>query len=114
MSRRGFDYEGFSMGQGPRYRAQEPVRSGRAMYLPSQGGSDDDEDVGNIGYASQEEDAGEPPAQVQGGDADEVDPLDAFMAGIDQEVIKAGEDKPAEKPDIEEEEDPMESFLAAR
>jgi ATP-dependent RNA helicase DDX42 len=114
MSKRSFDFAGFSMGQGPKYPAQEPVRSGRQMYLPSHGGSDDDEDVGNIGYSSQDEGDQEQKAQTAIEDPDEVDPLDAFMAGIDEEVTKVGDEKPLEKPDIEEEEDPMESFLAAR
>lgn len=66
--------------------------------------SESDEEDGNAGAAAADQ-----------GDDDEIDPLDAFMEGIHEEVKKAPEKPRAKVEELEDEDDdPVESFLNAR
>ncbi|XP_078443114.1 P-loop containing nucleoside triphosphate hydrolases superfamily protein [Wolffia australiana] len=114
--RRKFGFEGFGITRPASYsfeRSQPPPR----LYVPpsSRAGHDnyEDNDVEGIDYDS---DAGEDP-QPKVADDGEIDPLDAFMQGIQEEVKKA---PPPDQPkaerfnDDDEDDDPMDSFLRAK
>ncbi|XP_022890518.1 DEAD-box ATP-dependent RNA helicase 24-like [Olea europaea var. sylvestris] len=120
MSKRKFGFEGFGMNRQASYnfeRSSAPQR----LYVPpssrSSGGSYDnyeDTDLDNIEYADDREND-----SINGaGGGDEIDPLDAFMEGIHEEMNAAPLPKAKEKldkyKDDEDEEDPMESFLRAK
>ncbi|XP_058084369.1 DEAD-box ATP-dependent RNA helicase 24 isoform X2 [Magnolia sinica] len=119
MSKRKFGFEGFGINRPATYnfeRSQAPQR----LYVPpsSRSGSHDnyeDHDLDNIDYA--EGDDG-PKDRADGGD-EEIDPLDAFMEGIHEEMRAAPppskEKEKADKfRDDEEDDDPVESFLRAK
>eukprot|EP00249_Psilotum_nudum_P022633 c28591_g1_i1 orf=474-2897(-) len=139
MSKRKFGFEGFGINRQASYNF-EPAQSTRRLYIPSPpraSGHDNDEDhdLDNIEY---EEDERDLRRRKQGGDhfrgdgveergrdggsaggevreEEEIDPLDAFMEGIHEEVKKAPTNpKPKRQVLEEEEDDPMESFLSAR
>eukprot|EP00898_Chlorokybus_atmophyticus_P008043 jgi/Chlat1/823/Chrsp104S01178 len=113
--KRRFGFEGFALGRRPELGAgngaSEPPRK-RQLYRP--GESDSDNEEAGPAYASDHE---EQPSTAQAQEENgEEDPLDAFMAGIHQEV-KDNKDKPvAPKPlrDEEDEDDPVESYMKAR
>lgn len=124
MSKRKFGFEGFGIGRQPTYnfeRSQAPQR----LYVPpssrsadsSAGGDDnyEDPDLDDIEYA---DDEGIGAAAAAGGEGEEVDPLDAFMQGIHEEMKAPAASQSKEKADRykddEEEEDPVESFLRAK
>ncbi|CAI9767865.1 unnamed protein product [Fraxinus pennsylvanica] len=98
-------------------RSSAPQR----LYVPpssrSSGGSHDnyeDTELDNIEYADDRENDA---VDGAGGGDDEIDPLDAFMEGIHEEMRAAPQPKAKEKLDKykdDEEEDPMESFLRAK
>ncbi|KFK37476.1 hypothetical protein AALP_AA4G262200 [Arabis alpina] len=101
MSNRSFD------------RSQPPQRRG--------GDNSEDFDLDNIDYMENEEEPeeyGASPANGGGGDDDdEIDPLDAFMEGIHEEMKSAPPPKPKEKLERykdDEDDDPIESFLKAK
>ncbi|XP_020108490.1 DEAD-box ATP-dependent RNA helicase 24-like [Ananas comosus] len=132
MSKRKFGFEGFGINRPATYsfeRSQAPQR----LYVPpsSRGGSNhdnyEDNDLDNIDY----EQATTPRAPMaaaaadgrSGGDVDEIDPLDAFMEGINEEIRAPPPPPPPgaakEKVDRyegedEDEDDPVESFLRAK
>lgn len=124
MSKRKFGFEGFGINRQATYnfdRSQAPQR----LYVPPSsrsGGSHDnfeDTDLDNIDY--EDHDASNDPAdndnENAGGGDDEIDPLDAFMEGIHEEMKAAPPSKPKEKAEKymdDEEDDPMESFLRAK
>ncbi|XP_020107971.1 DEAD-box ATP-dependent RNA helicase 24 isoform X2 [Ananas comosus] len=125
MSKRKFGFEGFSINRPATYsfeRSQAPQR----LYVPpsSRGGSNhdnyEDNDLDNIDY-EQADDAAAADGR-SGGDADEIDPLDAFMEGINEEIRAPPPPPPPhgaakEKVDRyvdEDDDDPMESFLRAK
>ncbi|XP_022948804.1 DEAD-box ATP-dependent RNA helicase 24 isoform X1 [Cucurbita moschata] len=125
MSKRKFGFEGFGINRQTTYnfeRSQAPQR----LYVPpsSRGHGHDnyeDTDVDNIEYDDNEaEEAsgnGDNVAGAGGGEEEEIDPLDAFMEGIHEEMRAPPPPKPKEKVDKyrdEEEDDPMESFLKAK
>ena len=123
MSKRKFGFEGFGINRQSTYnfeRSQAPQR----LYVPpsSRHGHDnyEDTDLDNIDYDDNDaagNDNNNAGAGNNGGD-EEIDPLDAFMEGIHEEMRAAPPPKPKEKvedrykDDVED--DPMESFLRAK
>ncbi|XP_008808687.1 DEAD-box ATP-dependent RNA helicase 24-like [Phoenix dactylifera] len=123
MSKRKFGFEGFGINRPATYsfeRSQAPQR----LYVPpsSRGGgghdNHEDHDLDNIDY--DQPDAPDRPADAGGGDG-EIDPLDAFMEGIHEEI--RAPPPPSVKPkdkgdkypdDDDDDDDPVESFLRAR
>uniref|UniRef100_A0A1D1Y952 RNA helicase n=1 Tax=Anthurium amnicola TaxID=1678845 RepID=A0A1D1Y952_9ARAE len=121
MSKRKFGFEGFGISRPATYsfeRAQAPPR----LYTPpsSRGGAGghdnyDDHDLDDIEYD-------QPDAPDDGGaeGGGEIDPLDAFMQGIQEEMQRAppapaGEQKDkGERFQSEDEDDPVESFMRAK
>lgn len=121
MSKRKFGFEGFGINRPATYnfeRSQAPQR----LYVPpssrSAGSHDnyEDHDLDNIAY---DDGVGGDAPKDGGGDGDEeIDPLDAFMAGIHEEMRappppSREKDKP-EKFRDDEEDDPVESFMRAK
>lgn len=121
MSKRKFGFEGFGINRQTTYnfeRSQPPPK----LYVPPSsrsGGHDnyEDTDVDDIEY-DDDRDASNEVAQNNKDDGDEIDPLDAFMEGIQEEMKAAQPPNPKQKldkyRDDEEEDDPMESFLRAK
>ncbi|XP_031100510.1 DEAD-box ATP-dependent RNA helicase 24 [Ipomoea triloba] len=124
MSKRKFGFDGFGINRQSTYnfeRAEAPQR----LYVPpssrSGGGHDnyEDTDLDNIDYDERDgdEDNNNDVNGGSGGADDEIDPLDAFMEGIHEEMKAAPPPKPKEKLDKYKddiEDDPMESFLKAK
>ncbi|XP_004494432.1 DEAD-box ATP-dependent RNA helicase 24 isoform X2 [Cicer arietinum] len=124
MSKRKFGFEGFGINRQSTYsfeRSQPPQR----LYVPpsSRKGHDnyEDTDIDNIEYDDDTRDEANNNNDGDGGGADkeeEIDPLDAFMEGIHEEMKAAPPPKPKEKAEDryrdDEEDDPMESFLRAK
>lgn len=129
MSKRKFGFEGFGINRQSTYsfeRSQPPQR----LYVPPSSRKThdnyEDNDLDNIEY---DEDAREEASNNNndndnnnnggggGGEEEEIDPLDAFMEGIHEEMKAAPAPKPKEKVEDryrDDEEDPMESFLRAK
>ncbi|KAK9055869.1 hypothetical protein SSX86_026956 [Deinandra increscens subsp. villosa] len=122
MSKRKFGFEGFGINKQSTYSFERPEAPQR-LYVPpsSRGGGHDhyeDTDLDDIEYedpsnnaANNEEGSG------GGGDDGEIDPLDAFMEGIHEEMRAPPPPKAKEKADKyrdDEDDDPMESFLRAK
>ncbi|XP_034690798.1 DEAD-box ATP-dependent RNA helicase 24 isoform X1 [Vitis riparia] len=120
MSKRKFGFEGFGINRPATYnfeRSQAPQR----LYVPPSsrsGGHDnyEDHDLDNIDYDDKDEHG-----EVAGGggevDDGEIDPLDAFMKGIHEEMRAPPPPKVVEKAEKyvdDDEDDPMESFLRAK
>ncbi|KAL7151067.1 hypothetical protein ABFS83_04G006500 [Erythranthe nasuta] len=122
MSKRKFGFEGFGINRQATYnfeQSQPPQR----LYVPpsSRGGdADEDADLENIDYADERDTSNEDAPNKNDGaaaDEDEIDPLDAFMEGLQEEMKAAPPPKPKEKLDKykdDVEDDPMESFLRAK
>lgn len=126
MSKRKFGFEGFGINRQATYNFDRSQPAQR-LYVPpsSRGGGDgvgDDEDVDleNIDYADDRE-ASNDAASNNNNDAaaedDEVDPLDAFMEGLQEDLKAAPLPKAKDKLDKykdDVEDDPMESFMKAK
>lgn len=127
MSKRKFGFEGFGINRQATYnfeRSQAPQR----LYVPpsarsSSGGHDnyEDTDLDNIEYDDRDNDADNNSSKKNDngtGDNDEIDPLDAFMEGIHEEMRAPPPPKPKDRldkyKDDDEDDDPMESFLKAK
>ncbi|KAH6811215.1 P-loop containing nucleoside triphosphate hydrolases superfamily protein [Perilla frutescens var. frutescens] len=125
MSKRKFGFEGFGINRQATYnfdRSQPPQR----LYVPPSsrggagGGEDDDVDLENIEYADDRETAEDVVSNNNDGaaaDDDEIDPLDAFMEGLQEEMKAAPPPKAKDKLDKykdDVEDDPMESFMKAK
>ncbi|XVF32906.1 hypothetical protein REPUB_Repub17cG0123200 [Reevesia pubescens] len=126
MSKRKFGFEGFGINRQATYnfeRSQAPQR----IYVPpsSRNGhyNYEDTDLDNIDYAdndtSKDADNNNLNSNGNGAEDDEIDPLDAFMQGIQEDLKAAPPPKPKEKAeryrdDDDDEDDPMESFLRAK
>lgn len=127
MSKRKFGFEGFGINRQQTYnfeRSQPPQR----LYVPppssrSSAGHDnyEDTDVDHIEYDDDNNRDDNDVAQNNKdghNDDDEIDPLDAFMEGIQEEMRAVQPPKPPKqnkyRDDEEEEDDPMESFLRAK
>lgn len=126
MSKRKFGFEGFGINRPTTYsfeRSQAPQR----LYVPpssrSGGGGNDnyeDHDLDDIDYDQPDAPDRQPDASDGDGDGDgEIDPLDAFMEGIHEEIRAPPppsvmpKDKGDKYPD-DDEDDPVESFLRAK
>ncbi|KAB2015762.1 hypothetical protein ERO13_D08G050600v2 [Gossypium hirsutum] len=126
MSKRKFGFEGFGINRQSTYnfeRSQAPQR----LYVPpsSRHSHDnyDDNDLDDIDYAdnndtSNDADTNGPTSNGNGGEDDEIDPLDAFMQGIEEDLKAKPPPKPKEKAERykedEDEDDPVESFLRSK
>ncbi|KAK6120134.1 hypothetical protein DH2020_046040 [Rehmannia glutinosa] len=119
MSKRKFGFEGFGINRQPTYnfeRSQPPQR----LYVPpsSRGGDgDDDGDLENIEYAEDRDTSNDVASTNNDGVEDEIDPLDAFMEGLQEEMKTAPPPKPKDKLDKykdDVEDDPVEIFLKAK
>ncbi|KAF8401320.1 hypothetical protein HHK36_012254 [Tetracentron sinense] len=124
MSKRKFGFEGFGINRPATYnfeRSEAPQR----LYVPPSsrsGGHDnyEDNDLDNIEYDDRDgsNDALKDQSDGGGGGEDEeIDPLDAFMEGIQEEMRAAPPPKAKEKAEKfrdDEEDDPIESFLRAK
>ena len=120
MSKRKFGFEGFGINRQSTFDFERSQQQPQRLYVPSPSSRShahdnyEDTDLDNIDY----EENGALKDDSVAGEDDEIDPLDAFMAGIDAEVKSAPE--PKAKPRIEDkyrdedEDDPMESFLRAK
>ncbi|OIV95357.1 hypothetical protein TanjilG_07513 [Lupinus angustifolius] len=120
MSKRKFGFEGFGINRQSTFdfeRSQPPQR----LYVPpsSRHGAHDnyeDTDLDNIDYDDNDGGDGGVSGGGGGGGDGEIDPLDAFMEGIHEEMKVAPRPKEIEKVEdrFNDEEDPMESFLKAK
>ncbi|XWS46545.1 hypothetical protein CRYUN_Cryun14cG0077000 [Craigia yunnanensis] len=125
MPKRKFGFEGFGLNRQATYnfeRSQAPQR----LYVPpsSRHGHDnyEDTDLDDIDYAdndtSKDADNNNPNSNGNGAEDDEIDPLDAFMQGIQEDLEAAPPPKSKEKAeryrDDDDEDDPVESFLRAK
>lgn len=121
MSKRKFGFEGFGINKQSTYSFERPQQPQR-LYVPpsSRGGGHDhyeDTDLDNIEYEDPSHNATTNDERGGGADDGEIDPLDAFMEGIHEEMRAAPPPKAKEKADKyrdDEEDDPMESFLRAK
>lgn len=125
MSKRKFGFEGFGINRQTTYNF-ERSEAPRRLYVPDtsrSGGHDnyEDTDLDNIDYDDRGADNDNEDNNNNTGagavEDDEIDPLDAFMEGIHQEMKAAPPPKAKDKLDRykdDEEEDPMESFLKAK
>ncbi|RWW25346.1 hypothetical protein BHE74_00005042 [Ensete ventricosum] len=119
MSKRKFGFEGFGVNRPATYNFERTSAPQRLYVPPSfRGGGHDnheDADVDHIEY----DQADAPEWSSSAGDDGEIDPLDAFMEGI-QEEIRApppASVNPTDKVDKykdEDEDDPVESFLRSK
>ncbi|XP_051118767.1 DEAD-box ATP-dependent RNA helicase 24 isoform X2 [Andrographis paniculata] len=120
MSKRKYGFEGFGINRQPTYNFDRSQPSQR-LYVPpsSRAGGDDDADLDNIEYAEDRDASNDNngAAATSAGDEDEVDPLDAFMEGLQEEIKAAPPPKAKEKFDKykdDVEDDPVESFLKSK
>ncbi|KAL6225708.1 hypothetical protein ACLB2K_004557 [Fragaria x ananassa] len=121
MSKRKFGFEGFGINRQSTYNFEQSQQPPQRLYVPPSSrahGHDnyEDTDLDNIDYDDVDA-AANKGGDGGGGEEEEVDPLDAFMEGIHEEVRSAPPPKPKEKADKyqdEEEEDHLESFLRAK
>ncbi|GMH30854.1 hypothetical protein Nepgr_032697 [Nepenthes gracilis] len=124
MSKRKFGFEGFGINRQATYNFERAPPQQR-LYVPPSSRSHDhyeDTDLDNIDYADHDKDGTIDDGNVdnsgaEGGEDSEIDPLDAFMDGIHEEMRAAPPPKAKEKLDKykdDEEDDPMESFLRAK
>uniref|UniRef100_A0A7C9DXI7 RNA helicase n=1 Tax=Opuntia streptacantha TaxID=393608 RepID=A0A7C9DXI7_OPUST len=124
MSKRKFGFEGFGINRQQTYNFERSQQPQQRLYVPPSSRSHDhyeDTDVDNIDYVAEDNDATGVDHSGAGNDAGdgEIDPLDAFMEGIHEEMKAAPPPKPKEKldkykDDDDEDDDPMESFLRAK
>lgn len=120
MSKRKFGFEGFGINKQTSYNFEPAKAPRRGLYIPRHDNYED-HDLDDIDYA----DSKEPPVEgstrtepfenKNNEEEEEIDPLDAFMAGIHEEV-KSAPAKPKAKMEKfeDDEDDPVESFLKAR
>ncbi|KAF8394674.1 hypothetical protein HHK36_020890 [Tetracentron sinense] len=122
MSKRKFGFEGFGINRPATYNFEQSQAPQR-LYIPpsSRSGSHDnyeDHELDNIEYDDRDGSSEAPNDQNRDGDdATEIDPLDAFMEGIHEEMRTAPPPKAKEKAEKfrdDEEDDPIESFLRAK
>lgn len=122
MSKRKFGFEGFGINRQTTYNFERPQAPQR-LYVPpsSRHGHDnyEDTDLDNIDYVENDNarDTSADDIKDNGAEDEEIDPLDAFMQGIHEEMKAAPPPKPkqkAEKYRDDDDDDPMESFLKAK
>lgn len=122
MSKRKFGFEGFGINRQTTYNFERSEQAPQRLYVPPSSRAKahdnyEDTDLDNIDYEdlATSKDGGD--NGNGGAENDEIDPLDAFMEGIHEEMRSAPPPKPVEKPEKyedDEEDDPMESFLRAK
>lgn len=120
MSKRKFGFEGFGINKQTSYNFEPAKAPRRGLYLPRHDNYED-QDVDDIDYADSKEptvEGSNPSESIENknnGEEEEIDPLDAFMAGIHEEMNSAPA-KPEAKVEkfADDEDDPVESFLKAR
>lgn len=121
MSKRKFGFEGFGINRPATYSFERPEAPQRLYMPPSSrrsSGHDnyEDHDLDNIDY--DDKDVSDAPPKDQSGEGDEeIDPLDAFMEGIHEEMRAPPPStvkEKAEKYQEDEDDDPVESFLRAK
>lgn len=117
MSKRKFGFEGFNINRQTSYNFEQPQAPQR-LYVPTSSryshDNYEDTDLDNIDYDDNDT---AKDIDDDGAEDDEIDPLDAFMEGIHEEMKAAPPPKPKEKLERykdDEEDDPMESFLRAK
>lgn len=133
MSKRKFGFEGFGINRQPTFNfetSQQPQR----LYVPPSSrfhhDNYEDTDLDNIDYDENNNNNKENQTNTDDDDddddgnnnndrneGDEIDPLDAFMESIQEEVRSAPPPKPKDKAERykdDEEDDPMETFLRAK
>ncbi|KAJ3699751.1 hypothetical protein LUZ61_003456 [Rhynchospora tenuis] len=115
-SKRKFGFEGFGLNRQAKHNFDRPQAPQR-LYMPSSDDNHEDADLDNIEYDQPEGSESHDPTSAA--DDGEIDPLDAFMEGIHDEISKAPAPAPSiQKPDKykeeDEEDDAMESFLHAK
>jgi ATP-dependent RNA helicase DDX42 len=86
MSKRKFGFEGFGLNRQARHTFDRPEAPQR-LYMPSSNDNYEDADLDNIEYDQPE--GGEAHNAMSAADDGEIDPLDAFMVGIHDEISKA-------------------------
>ncbi|XP_039003042.1 DEAD-box ATP-dependent RNA helicase 24-like isoform X2 [Hibiscus syriacus] len=126
MSKRKFGFQGFGIDRQATYNFERSQASQRLYVPPSSRHAHDnyeDNDLDEIDYADNNDtstDAGknEPADDGNSGEGDEIDPLDAFMQGIEEDLKAKPAPEPKEKPeryrDDEDEDDLVESFLRSK
>ncbi|KAL5561027.1 hypothetical protein UlMin_030774 [Ulmus minor] len=122
MSKRKFGFEGFGINRQSTYNFERSQQAPQRLYVPPSSranGHDnyEDADLDNIEYDDDTVKEGGNEDCNGGGEEEEIDPLDAFMEGIHEEMRSAPPPKVKEKPEKykdDEEEDPIESFLRAK
>ncbi|KAL6525902.1 DEAD-box ATP-dependent RNA helicase 24 [Orobanche minor] len=122
MSKRKFGFEGFGINRQQTFnfeRSQAPQR----LYVPPSsrgGGGEEDADLDNIEYADDRDTSNHVVSTSNNGAScgeDEVDPLDAFMEGLQEEMKAAPPPKAKDKLDKykdDVEDDPVEIFMKAK
>ncbi|GFQ01555.1 dead-box ATP-dependent RNA helicase 24 [Phtheirospermum japonicum] len=124
MSKRKFGFEGFGINRQPTYNFERSQPSQR-LYVPpsSRGGGvggEDDGDLENIEYADDRDTSNDVMSTNNNGSAaaeDEIDPLDAFMEGLQEEMKSAPPPKAKDKLDKykdDVDDDPVEIFMKAK
>lgn len=124
MSKRKFGFEGFGINRQQTYNFERSQQAPQRLYVPPSSSSRpshdhyEDTDLDNIDFAG-DGDEHDLAGNVAGGGEVEIDPLDAFMEGIHEEMKAAPPPKPKEKldkyrDDDDEDDDPMESYLRAK
>lgn len=136
MSKRKFGFEGFGINRQATYNFERSQQAPQRLYVPPSSRAAqshdnyEDTDLDNIDYEEndaskdagngeeeEEEEEGNGGGGGGGAEDDEVDPLDAFMEGIHEEMRSAPPPKPKEKAEKykdDEDDDPIESFLRAK
>lgn len=116
MSKRKFDFAGFNIPRQQTHNFDQPSSGPRRLYAPAH---DEDPDLDNIDFVNSEEltSQNDKPEQTE----EEIDPLDAFMAGIQDEIkappaqdVQKNKNLGNSKYDDDSDDDPMESFLKAK
>eukprot|EP01018_Ginkgo_biloba_P008927 Gb_12460 [translate_table: standard] len=112
MSKRKFGFEGFGINKQATYKF-EAAQAPRRLYVPpsARGDNYEDDELDRIEYDEGVEGrANEAPVG-----SEEVDPLDAFMEGIHEEMKSAPANaKPKMQKFEDDEDDPMDTFLKSR
>ncbi|KAJ4817137.1 DEAD-box ATP-dependent RNA helicase-like protein [Rhynchospora pubera] len=115
-SKRKFGFEGFGLNRQAKHNFDRPQAPQR-LYMPSSDDNHEDADLDNIEYDQPE--GSESHHATAAADDGEIDPLDAFMEGIHDEISKAPAPPPSNQKidkykEEDEEDDAMESFLHAK
>lgn len=117
MSKRKFGFEGFGINKQPTYTFDNPHPQQKPrLFVPSSSSHDhyEDTDLDNIEYSDPNTNDSQNNTQndADNPEPDEIDPLDAFMEGIHEEMKIAPKAKAkVEDKYLDEDDDPMDSYL---